>query len=195
MKRPASDADSEAPAPPRATPLRTPPRGGTARIWSAPRRFFGRLVRGARRDAQSEATPATGADTGLDSVARALGSDDASARLLALEVILGYSADRAAGLLAAAIHDPDRGVRRAAIAAAGRMRAERAASSLILALDTPDTELRTDALRALEQITGRAVDAADIDDAELRSDTLDALRNWWKRERVKRLAKSYGVDA
>jgi HEAT repeat protein len=135
-----------------------------------------------------------GSDGGLDSVARALGSEDASARLLALEVILGFSADRAAGLLAAAIHDPDRAVQRAAIAAAGRMNAERAVSALILALDTSDSELRADTLRALERITGKTVDPADIEDPEQRADTLEALGNWWKRERVRRLAASYGLD-
>lgn len=126
-------------------------------------------------------------DARLDSVARALASEDASARMLALEVILEFSEDRAAGLLAAALHDPDRAVRRAAMRAAARLRSERAVSSLILALDTTDLEQRAEALRAIEAITDQAIDASDFDDPAQRLITLDALQAWWKTERVRRL--------
>jgi HEAT repeat protein len=158
---------------------------------------LGRLVRGVTKHAEAPDAPRPndmGADERLDSVARALGSEDASARMLALEVILGFSEERAAGLLAAAIHDPDRAVSRAAMAAAGRMRAQRAVSSLILALGNPDAELRADAVKAFEQITGRAVAPSDVDDPDARRSTIGALQTWWKQERFERLAAGFGLD-
>jgi HEAT repeat protein len=133
-------------------------------------------------------------DESLDSVARALTSDDASSRMLALEVIVGFSEDRAAGLLAAAVSDPDLGVRRAAIAAAARMGAKRVVSSLILALDDPDNGVRSEACRAIQTITGKAVEPAEGDRAEERRAAITELQAWWKRERYEQLAAQFGVN-
>ena len=149
--------------------------GGQSRAQLRPAKL-GRYAR--RRKAR--AVP----DDGLQAVLNALSHPDEAVRLGALRVLSEFSEEYAGPLVARAIHDLSPTVRCAAARAAVRLGGMRAVPALFVALDDENAEVRRAAAHAMRVLMG---EAPNDEDAALTAEDIEAMKQRWKRARLREL--------